>query len=301
MRTSHRFSTIALLTTAFTVMPAYAASLNIGGAGPLIDLGNSNTADATVSVNIGNRSGGGDTLGALVDSDGDGGLINLGGSHDVVDLGGEGDSVIDLGGNGALLDLGDGGDLLDLGGAGLIDLAAIGSGDDPLFDLTGEGVLDGFVDVDPGGVDLLDLGTTGSILDVDGNGDLIDLGSNSELLDLGDGGFDFGNEDLLDLGGSSTELVAIDLSHTQVGADVDNGTSPLVEVDISTDGDGLAGTGLLPNTDGNATVGGANAASVTITSNGGGGAGAGSDPDPAGGNGQAGGSNGNSGGNGSGA
>ena len=46
---------------------------------------------------------------------------------------------------------------------------------------------------------------------------------------------------------------------------LNGGTDPLAEVDISTDSGGVAGTGVAPNTDGNATVGGGNAASVSLT------------------------------------
>ncbi len=98
-------------------------------------------------------------------------------------------------------------------------------GDGPLLDLTGDGGTDGLVDVDLGGGDLLDLGETGSILDLDGNGDLLDLGSNGTLLDLG------GNGDLLDLG-TTDDLVALDLGNARIDAtlNLDDGDEPLAEV-----------------------------------------------------------------------
>jgi hypothetical protein len=246
-----RLPAIALMTTAMTAVPAYALSLNLGGDGPLVDLGNSNNADATVSVDTGSvfRDGDGgtdagatidvnlgsigadnDNLGSIIDDDGDGGLINLGGNDALIDLGGNGDSLIDLGGDGDLLEFG-GGDLLDLGGSGdLVDLADLDLGDGPLLDLGG-------IDLDG---DLLDLGETGSIIEFGGDGGL------------------------LDLGGSSDDLVALDFGNTTIDADVnlDDGEAPLAEVTITTGGDGVAGSGVLPNTSGSATVGGDGAASV---------------------------------------
>jgi hypothetical protein len=250
-----RLSAIALMTTAMTAVPAYALSLNLGGDGPLVDLGDGNNADATVSVDTGtvlgssgNNSNAGaaielnlgsigadnDNLGAVIDDDGDGGLVNLGGKGDLIDLSGTGDSLLDLGGDGDLLDFG-GGNLLDLGGGSSdhLDITDLDLGDGLLLDLGG-------VDLDGG---LLDLGETGSILD---------LGS---------------NENLLDLGGQSEDLVALDLGNTTIDADlnIDGGEEPLAEVNITTGSDGVAGTGVLPNTGGNASVGGDSAASVTIS------------------------------------
>jgi hypothetical protein len=296
---SLKLSAIALLTTALTVVPAYAVSLNLGGGdAPVVDLGNGNNANATVGVDTGNVLGGGgsdtngdaavdlnlgdiggnndnnDNLGNVVDNDGDGGLVNLGGNNDLIDLNSEGDGVIDLGGNGDLLDLGTDGDLLDFGGDGnLLDLG--GGGTDGLVDFASLDLGDGLLlDLSGNNGDLLDTGSTGSILDLDGNGDL------------------------LDLGGSSEQRVAIDLGNTTIDGSVDP-NQPQAQVTISTGNDGAAGTGVLPNTDGSATVGG-NSANVTITTGNGsdaGGAGSGGN----GGNGGAGGNGAGGNGNGNGA
>ncbi len=305
MRKSLKLSAIALLTTAMTALPAYALSLNLGGDEPLVDLGNDNNADATVSVDTGDVLGddddggadadaavevnlndiGGDssggTLDTVVDDDGDGGLVNLGGDGDLVDLNSNGDSVVDMGGDGDLLELGSSGDLLDLGGG-------------PLLDLTGDPATGAVIEADLGGGDLLDTGETGSLLNLGGSGDLLDLGSSGELLDLGSG-------NLLDLGDSS-EDVALDLGNTSVDADLNPGSddAPLARVTVTTDEDGVAGTGILPDTDGTATLGGGNAASVSLGTNddaadlGGGGAGngAGAGNGSGSGNGAAGGSGG---------
>lgn len=320
MRKPFKLSAIALLTTALTAVPAYALSLNLGGNGPLVDLGNSNNADATVSVDTGNILGGGNNgdagANAAVDinlgsigGDGDGGLL---GSNSLIDLGGDDnvDAVIDL-------DLGTDGDLLDLGGdGGLIDLADLGGtgdlldlGDGPLLDLSGNDSVDAVID--------LDLGTDGDLLDLGGGGsllDLADIGGAGSLLDLGDGPLldlsgndevdaaievDLGDGDLLylgttgsilDLGEGRADLVALNLLGTNVDADLNlnGGSEPVVDVNIGTGGSGVAGTGLLPDTDVEATVGGGNVASVSVTSGG---------DDPAGGgNGNGGGGNGNGGG-----
>lgn len=202
MRKSLKFSAIVLLATAMTALPAYALSLNLGDEGPLVDLGNDNNADATVSVDTGNLLGGddddggteadatidvnlgsvgGDSSGSLdniIDNDGDGGLVNLGGNNDLIDLDSDGDSLVDLGGDG---------DLLDLGGGALLDLS-------------GDPEADAILEADLGGGELLDMGETGSILD---------LGGNDDLLDLGDGG-------LLDL--DSSEDVALDLGNASGGS-----------------------------------------------------------------------------------
>jgi hypothetical protein len=339
VRKSLKLSAIALLSTALTVLPAYALSLNVGGDGPLVDLGNDNNADATVSVDTGNilgtdsdggdtnadaavevnlgsvggSSGGGssssnvldtivdddgdgglvnlggssdlldlsgdgdsvidlggghgnsDTLDAIIDDDDDGGLVNLGGNGNLLDLSGDGDSVVDLGGDGDLLDLGGDGNLLDLGGdgtEGLVDLADLDLGDGPLLDLTGNPDSDALVDVDLGGGDLLDLGETGSILDLGSSGDLLDLGSGN-LLDLGGG-------DGLDVSGAGDD-VALDLGNTHIGADLNTngGGAPLAKVTVTTGNDGVAGTGVAPDTAGTATVGGDSLGTVNVTSTGG--------------------------------
>jgi hypothetical protein len=317
-----RLSTIALL-AALAVSPAVAASINLGGSGPLVDLGNGNNADATLSVDTGNLLGAddgddtsaggtvdlnlGDITGddGVLDLGGDDGLLNLGGDDGLLDLGGDGD-LLDLGGDGGLHDLGgDGGvvDLadIDLGDGDLLDLGSEGElldlGDGPLLDLTGNDEVDAAIEIDVGSADLLDTGTTGSILDLDGTGDLLDLGGEGNLLDLGD-------NDLLGVGGSGDQDVALNLLGTDVtgAVNLEGGDEPVVEVDINTGDDGVAGTGILPSTNGNVTVGGGNTATVTVTGpgDGGTGGGGGDDPDPPGGNGNGGGGNGGNGGNGGG-
>lgn len=305
MRKYLELSAIALLTTAISALPAYALSLNLGGDGPLVDLGNDNNADATVSLDTGNLLNGGSGGGsdgtnadAVIDlnlgsvsGDGDSGLI---GGNGLIDLNGDNDNgLIDLDGDLLNLGGGTGGGLLDLGGDGdLIDLAGLNLGDGSLLDLSGNDDVDAAIEIDLGDGDLLDLGSTGGIGGIGGTGGLLDLGGDGDLLDLG------GDGDLLDLGGS-TQLLALDLGGTNVDADLnlDGGDEPIVDVTISNDEGGLAGTGVLPNTETEATVGGGNAATVKITDtsdddsgNGGGGNGGG---------GNGGGGNGN-GGNGSG-
>ena len=310
MRKSLKLSAIVLLTTAMTAFPAYALSLNLGADGTLVDLGNDSNSDGTVSLDTGDllgddsgssgtdadatldvnlgSSGDGGSLDDVIDNDGDGGLVNLGGDTDLIDLDSDGDSLIDLGGDGDLLDLGDGagglidladidlgdGDLLDLGNDG--DLLDLGSG--PLLDLSGNTETEALIEADLGGGELLDLGETGSILDLGAGGELLDFGGSGDLLDLGGG-------ELLDLGLS--EDVALDLGNTRIDVDLDadGGDDPLATVSISTDQDGVAGTGVLPDTSGTATVAGGNAASVSLATN----------DDAPGSDGSGGGSNGNSG------
>lgn len=290
MRKYLGLSAIALLTTAISTLPVHALSLNVGGNGPLVDLGNDNNADATVSVDTGNLLGddadaGTDTNAVIdlnlgsVDGDdggllGGSGLIDLGGDNDsdasVIDLDGD---IIDLGGNGGPLDLGDDGDL--------IDLADLDLGDGPLLDLSG----DAFIDID--------LGSTGGIGDTN---NLLDLGTDGGLLNLGE-------DALLDLSGD-TRLLALDLGGSNVAADLnlDGGDEPIVDVTITNDGNGIAGTGLVP--EGSVDTG--DAALITITSpngdsDGGGTGGSGNGGGGSGGNSGSGGNGGNGAGGSSGA
>lgn len=217
MRKYFKLSAIALLTTAVSGLPAHALSLNLGGNGPLLDLGNGNDANATVSVDTGNLlvsspandnveadaavqvnlnnvlGGNGDTdggvVGGIINDGGDGGVVNLGGNGGLVNLGDIDDSDdgfvdIEIGSTGQ----GSGG-LLDLGGAG--SLLNLGS-DGGLLDLNGEGSV------------IADLA-------IDGEGGLLDLGD-SDLIDLDDLGL--GGGPLLDLSG-------------------DPGVDALVEIDIA--------------------------------------------------------------------
>jgi hypothetical protein len=172
-------SAIALLTTAISAVPAHALSLNLGGDGPLVDLGDDNHADATVSLDTGNLLGsdsgsGGTEAGAVIDlnlgsagGDGDGGLL---GGNGLIDLGGDNDNgLIDL--DGDLLDFGSTGGLLDLGDNGdIIDLAGLNLGDGALLDLSGNDDINAAIEIDLGDGDLLDLGTTGAIGGGGGNG-----------------------------------------------------------------------------------------------------------------------------------
>ena len=100
MRKSLKLSAIALLTTAMTALPAYALSLNLGGDGALVDLGNDNNADATVSLETGDLLGddsgsSGTDAGATLD-------VNLGSIGGGSDGGGSLDNVIDNDGDGGL-------------------------------------------------------------------------------------------------------------------------------------------------------------------------------------------------------
>jgi hypothetical protein len=282
VRKYFRLSAIALLSTALTVLPAHALSLNLGGEGPLVDLGNDNNADATVNLDTGGLlddggTGGADTgagididLGSIGDTDGgllDGnGLLDLGGDDDdggaLIDLDGD---LLDLGNDGDVLDLGGTGGLLDLGKEGdIVDFASLDFADGPLLDLSGDPASDAFVELDLGGTDLLDLGSTGGIGDVGGlpalgsGNDLLDLGGSGNLLDLGDGGG-------LGLDGGTTDLLAFDLGGSNIDADLNlNNDDPIVDVTITNDGNGVAGTGLLPE----GSAGAGNAALLTITSGG---------------------------------
>ncbi len=301
MRKYLKISAIALLTTAVSGLPAHALSLNVGSNGPLVDLGATNTSDATVSVDtgsvlgsapandnassgaavevnlnsvLGSNNSGSSTDGGLIDIDLGSGrtggrVLDLGGQGSLLDLGGDGD-LLDLGGEGGVIaDVTIGGDngLLDLGDSELIDLDSLGLSDGPLLDLSGNQDVDALIDIDIANADLLDTSSTGGI----GNG-------------------------LLDLGDDTENLVALNLLGTTVDADVNlgGGGAPVVDVNVGTGTDGVAGTRLLPNTDANATVGGDNLATVTVTT-GGDGAGNGG----AGGNGGGSGGNGGAGGNGS--
>ncbi len=258
MRKSLKLSAIALLTTAMTVLPAHALSLNLNGDGPLVDLGNDNNADATVGVDtgsvLGGDDGGGadanatldvnlndlggddDSLDSVIDDDGDGGLVNLGDENDLVDLDNDGDSIVDLGGDdGDLLDLGGNGDVLDLGDddnslTGVADVDVdLGDGD-RLLDLGKDG-------------DLLDLGTgplldlrgdpeTDAVVEADlGGGELLDTGETRRLLDLGSTGdlLDLrGTGDLLDLGSTGDLL---DLGPGNL-LDLDGGDAEEVALDL---------------------------------------------------------------------
>ena len=69
MKNKTRLSTIALFAAALAVTPAAALSLNLGGSGPLVDLGNGNNADATVSVDTGNLLGGSGNGDDTIDAD----------------------------------------------------------------------------------------------------------------------------------------------------------------------------------------------------------------------------------------
>ena len=249
---SLKLCAIALLTTAMTALPAYALSLNLGGEGPLVDLGNDSNADATVSVDTGNLLGGnssggtnadatvdinlgdigGDgSLDSVIDDDGDGGLINLGGDADLIDLNGNGDSVIDLGGDGNLLDLGGTDSLVDLadvdlGGSGnLLDLGNDGDlldlGNGPLLDLGTNPESRALIEADLGGGDLLDFGETGGILDPGGAGNLLDLGGNGNGFGGGSGGPAIGNGAGGIDGGSGGGLLASASTDAGVNAGAD--------------------------------------------------------------------------------
>lgn len=187
MRKYFRLSAIALLSTALTVLPAHALSLNLGGGdSPLVDLGNDSNAGATVSVDTGNVLGTGDDVGAYADADA------------VIDLnlgsvgGGDNDGL--LSGNG-LIDLGADNDndaVVDLDGD-LIDLADLDVDNGPLLDLSADGFLD------------IDFGSTGGIGDT---GDLLDLGTDNNLLDLGGGAARNGGSGATGSGGNSPRLAS---------------------------------------------------------------------------------------------
>jgi hypothetical protein len=283
-------------------------------------------ANATVDVNLNDIAGSDDdddTLDSVVDDDGDGGLVNLGGEDDLIELDNDGDSIIDLGGDdGDLLDLGDNGDPLELGGddslTGVADVDVdLGDGDrlldlgnsgdlldlgtGPLLDLRGDTDTDAVIEADLGGGELLDTGETGSLLDLAGTGELLDLGGTGDLLDLGSTGdlLDLGPGALLDLDGGNSEEVALDLGNTKIDADLNpsGDDAPLARATLSTGDDGVAGTGLLSDTDGTATVGGGNAANISLGTNddgaGLGGGGSGGDSNGAAGNGGGGSASGN--------
>ena len=115
MKKTIKLSTIALLTTALTALPAYALSLNLGGGNdPVVDLGNGNNADATVSVDTGNLLDGGSS-GADADVDA---TVNLNLGNAGGDLGGDGGlvgGIVNDGGDGGVVNLGGSGGLVNLG------------------------------------------------------------------------------------------------------------------------------------------------------------------------------------------
>jgi hypothetical protein len=194
-----RISAIALMTTALTVAPAAALSINLGGDGPLLDLGNSNNQGATLSVDTNAVLGSGGTSSSAgvevnlgkVTGTGTGGLLGLGTEGKLLDLGGS-NGLIDFNGDGPLLNLGSDTDaaVINLGTSGkLLDLG----GANGLIDFNGEGPL-------------LNLGS-------DPDAAVINLGSEGNLLDLGNEGFllDFGEGGLLDLGGNGDATVDVAL------------------------------------------------------------------------------------------
>ncbi|MEO6015543.1 MAG: hypothetical protein ABIQ30_18395 [Devosia sp.] len=158
MNTTLKLSTIALLAALLSGTSVSALSINLGGGdAPLVDLGNGNNADATISVDTGTALGGGSSSTGNIDA-----AVNLGlGSN-----GGSDASVVNSGGTGGLLNLGgDGG------------LANLGSHDDSEdADL---------LDIETGGRNgsgngrLLDLANADATLNLGGNGRLLDLGTSN--------------------------------------------------------------------------------------------------------------------------
>lgn len=208
-----RISAIALMTTALSVAPAAALSINLGGDGPLLDLGNSNNKGATLSVDTNAVLGSGGTSSEAgvevnlgnVTGTGNGGVLGLGREGKLLDLGGS-DGLIDFNGDGPLLNLGSDTDaaVINLGTNGnLLDLG----GTNGLIDLNGDGPV-------------LNLGS-------DPDAAVINLGSDGNLLDLGDDGFllDFGEGGLLDLGGGGDATVDVALLGENGVLDLDSSGS----------------------------------------------------------------------------
>ena len=263
MKNKTKLSTIALFAAALAATPVSALSLNLGGDGPLVDLGDGGNADATVSVDTGNVLGGG-----AGDGDDDGGLLDLGGNGNLLDLGGTGTggALIDLSGDDETdaaieIDLGttgaiDGGGtgLFDIGADGLLNLGSEGTivdlGDGPLLDLSGNDDADAAVEID--------LGETGSI-GGDGitGGRLLDLGGDAGVVDLTDDG---------DVFAPGTDATA-DFGDSRLLGDVNlgGGEGPLLDLDFANEDDGLAGTSLLPNTLGKTAIGGGNVATFALS------------------------------------
>ena len=281
------------LSAALAVSPAAAASLNLGGDGPLVDLG-TGTSEPVVDVNLGNDTGatvdlGNDGSAITLDTTTDGsseiGVIDLGDTDATIDLNGSGDPndvvldlddddcndvIVDLFCNGAddtdgLIEIGEGG-LIDLGGTDDEIEVNLGGTDESVFvDLFGDGE-DAVVDLDALDddelvVDILDMeapvpATRIRLPDTDG----LDLGDTDvgdvDLGNLPDIDLDgvLGGEVIPDLFGAGGSVGDIDLG------DIDLGNLPGIDLGDTDLGNlpniDIGDLGGLPNIDFGDTIGG---------------------------------------------